>query len=101
MREFEREANVVVAKCNHSKRPYGIRMEKMSEGAWHCTWAFKINEQSAKNEGYDTSVSGRVEKDAEYPLIQVCPVELKWMLNIPVALTVAQWGGLAAVIAEI
>lgn len=72
MKEFEREANVVVARCMHSKQPFGIRMEKQSD-AWHCTWAFKINEKSAKNEGYDTvMVSGRVELDEEYPGCPYC-----------------------------
>ena len=72
MREFEREANVVVAKCTHSSQPFGIRMEK-KDGAWHCTWAFKINEKSAKNEGYDTAmVSGRVEMVAVYPGCPYC-----------------------------
>ena len=72
MKSNEREATVVVAKCTHSKQAFGIRMEKKNE-VWHCTWAFKINEKSAKNEGYDTAmVSGRVEMDAEYPGCPYC-----------------------------
>ena len=72
MQEFKREANVVVAKCTHSKQPFGIRMERINDG-WSCTWAFKINEKSAKNEGYDTAmVSGRIETDPEYPGCPYC-----------------------------
>ncbi len=72
MREFEREATVVMCKCTHSKQPFGIRMEKIN-GVWHQTWAFKINEKSAKNEGYDTErVTGRIEIDSEYPGCPYC-----------------------------
>ena len=67
-----REANIVVAKCGSSKQPFGIRMEKISD-VWHCTWAFAINEQAAKREGYDSvMVSGKVETDAEYPGCPYC-----------------------------
>lgn len=72
MKEYAREANVVMAKCTHSKQPFGIRVEKIN-GVWHCTWAFKINEKAARNEGYDAvKVSGRIDMDDEYPGCPYC-----------------------------
>lgn len=72
MHEGKREATVVVAKCNHSNQTYGIRMEKKN-GVWYCTWAFKIGENAAKNEGYGTvMVSGKVATDEEYPGCPYC-----------------------------
>lgn len=68
MRENAKEANVVLAKCGKSYGAYGIRIERRSDQAWHCTWAFPITEKGASNEGYgSTMISGRVDLDAEYP----------------------------------
>lgn len=53
MKEIMNEAAVVMAKCRHSKQPFGIRMEKKNDGVWYCTWAFKLSERAAANEGYD------------------------------------------------
>lgn len=72
MKELPAEATVVAAKCDRSKKVYGIRMEKRG-AVWHCTWAFKINDKAAKREGYDTEmVSGRIETDEEYPGYPYC-----------------------------
>lgn len=68
MKETMNQATVVMAKCRRSNQPYGIRMEKKRDGVWYCTWAFKLSERAAANEGYGgTLVSGRVDLDAEYP----------------------------------
>ena len=68
-----REATVIVARCKQTKQPFGIRMEKMSDGAWHCTWAFKITDKAVSHEKYeDTMISGRVELDPEYPGCPYC-----------------------------
>ncbi len=68
MRNDVVEANVVMSKCQSSHEPYGIRIEKRTNNVWYCTWAFKISEKSAGNEGYSTNkISGRVEIDSEYP----------------------------------
>jgi len=67
------EATVIIAKCSHSHKPFGIRVEKRSDGAWHFTWAFKIDEKAAAHEGYgSTMVSGRIETDSEYPGCPYC-----------------------------
>ena len=85
MKETMNQATVVMAKCRRSNQPYGIRMEKKRDGVWYCTWAFKLSERAAANEGYSgTLVSGRVDLDAEYQ-------------DVP---TVVQWVGLAAALAE-
>lgn len=73
MREDVREANVVMAKCRTSQRPYGIRIEKRMNGTWYCTWAFKLSEKAGSNEGYgDNMISGRVDIDPEYPGCPYC-----------------------------
>ena len=66
MKETMNPATVVMAKCQRSKLPFGIRMEKKKDGVWYCTWAFKLSEKAAANEGYSaTPISGRVALDAE------------------------------------
>ena len=73
MKETMNQATVVMAKCRRSNQPYGIRMEKKRDGVWYCTWAFKLSERAAANEGYGgTLVSGRVDLDAEYPGCPYC-----------------------------
>lgn len=73
MRETMNQATVVMAKCRHSAKPFGIRVEKMNDGVWHCTWAFKLSERAASNEGYGaTLISGRVALDPEYPGCPYC-----------------------------
>ena len=48
-------------------------MEKKRDAVWYCTWAFKLSERAAANEGYGgTLVSGRVDLDAEYPGCPYC-----------------------------
>ncbi|TGX96150.1 hypothetical protein E5357_17165 [Hominisplanchenecus murintestinalis] len=73
MREDVLEASVVMAKCRTSHQPYGIRIEKRRNNTWYCTWAFKLSEKSAGNEGYgSTMISGRVDVDPEYPGCPYC-----------------------------
>lgn len=47
MIEFK-EAVIVLAKCAHSHKTYGIRVEKNGKDNWNVTWAFPIKESSAK-----------------------------------------------------
>lgn len=73
MKETLNQATVVMAKCKRTRQPFGIRMEQRLEGIWYCTWAFKLSEKVAANEGYNgTLVSGRVDFDAEYPGCPYC-----------------------------
>lgn len=67
MRNTGRVATVVMARCKRSKMPFGIRVEKKQD-IWYCTWTFKLEERTAKNEGYDTvSISGQMALEEEYP----------------------------------
>ena len=73
MKQKINEATVVMAKCKNAKKPFGIRMEKKRNSVWYCTWAFKLSERSAKNEGYgNTIVSGLVDLDEEWPGCPYC-----------------------------
>ena len=66
------EANIVLSKCNVHNRTFGIRVEKRGND-WHRTWAFKINDEKAKREGYDkTSITGSFPAIPEYPGCPYC-----------------------------
>ena len=49
------EATVIVAKCCKTGKLYDNRVEKKSDGKWHFTWSFKLNQDIIKKEGYDKS----------------------------------------------
>jgi hypothetical protein len=60
------EATVIIAKCGKTQKIYGIRVERRNKD-WYKTWAFKINEKSAKREGFDkTVINGKFNADKEY-----------------------------------
>ena len=67
------EATVVMARCQSSKKPFGITMEKRG-GVWKGVWAFATREASAKKEGFDkeTIKGGDIEIDKEYPGCPYC-----------------------------
>lgn len=67
------QASVVVIKCAKAKRMFGVRVQKMSDGDWWRTWAFKINEKKAQNEGYvSNAIQGSLNKTEEYPGCPYC-----------------------------
>ncbi|MEE0913158.1 MAG: TerY-C metal binding domain-containing protein [Ruminococcus sp.] len=67
------EATVILARCKNNKNLFGMRTQKMSDGDWWRTWAFKINERSAKNEKYDSSeIKGNLFVTEEYPGCPFC-----------------------------
>lgn len=62
------EANILLFMCNKAKKVFGVRVQKMNDGDWWRTWAFKIKPQHAKSEGYDkTPVQGNLNPTEEYP----------------------------------
>ncbi len=68
-----REASVVMAKCRHTKGLFGIRIERRTDDVWYCTWAFKLSEKKAANEGYmNNKISGKISFDEEYPGCPYC-----------------------------
>lgn len=69
----ERTATVAICKCKESRKPFGVRFEKMGTSRWKYTWAFPIKESSAKREGYDaTRIVGSIEPDIDYPGCPYC-----------------------------
>lgn len=67
------EANVILIKCLKSKKTLGVRIQKMSDGDWYRTWAFKINENQAKREGYDKNdIKGNLYVTEEYSGCPYC-----------------------------
>ena len=66
------EASVVLSKCSVHNRLFGIRVEKRG-GDWVRTWAFKIDEKRAKNEGFDkTKIVGSLDATTDYPGCPYC-----------------------------
>jgi hypothetical protein len=60
------EANVVLCKCPKTRDVFGMRLEKRG-GDWLRTWAFKVDEQRARREGFDTeTTSGTMTPTPEY-----------------------------------
>jgi len=66
------KASVALAKCPRSNGLYGMRIEER-ENDWVRTWAFKISEQKAKHEGYESAKkSGSMKPMPEYPGCPYC-----------------------------
>ena len=62
------EANIILVKCLKAKKTFGMRVQKMNDGDWWRTWAFKIKESNAQSEGYDKNkVVGNLYSTEEYP----------------------------------
>ena len=67
------EAAVIIAKCPKTKRPYGIRVQKMEDLDWWHTWSFEIDEARAASEGYDSNViEGNLYALDSYPGCPYC-----------------------------
>jgi len=65
-------ATVVLARCTKSKKLYGMRVEKRGND-WVRTWAFPIDEQKAKHEGFEANkVSGSMNAVDDYPGCPYC-----------------------------
>lgn len=43
---------IALARCGRLKDLFGIRFEEKQKGSWVGTWAFKVNEDTARREGY-------------------------------------------------
>lgn len=67
------EAKVLIQKCTKANKPIGVRVQRMEDGDWWRTWAFKINPRSAADEGYDKNeIEGNLEITEEYPGCPYC-----------------------------
>ena len=66
MAKLSKEAFAIMAMCEETKKPFGITVNPQN-GCYAFTWAFKINPDQAKREGYDkTSVRGAVMYDPDF-----------------------------------
>lgn len=65
---LSKDAFVTMAMCEECKQPFGITVDKVSNGRYKFVWSFKINADNAHREGYDaTHVRGDVIEDVNYP----------------------------------
>ncbi|MCL2185142.1 MAG: hypothetical protein FWB86_04705 [Treponema sp.] len=60
------EATVVLGKCSKTKKLFGMRVEKRGK-EWVRTWAFPLDESTAKNEGFAANKVSVGGADSEYP----------------------------------
>jgi hypothetical protein len=65
-------AQVVLSRCQKSGKLYGIRVEERN-GDWVQTWAFKIDENKAKHEKFDSNrITGSMKEDPGFPGCPYC-----------------------------
>lgn len=70
------EARIALCKCKESKKIYGVRLEK-AQGGWNCTWAFPVSMDSARREGYDSTIlKGNIGMVPEYNGCPYCGTKL-------------------------
>lgn len=73
MRKISKEAFVVIGHCPEAKKIYGITVDRLRYGQYSFIWAFKLDKEKAKHEGFgETSVNGSVTDDDEYPGCPYC-----------------------------
>ncbi|MCH5242883.1 MAG: hypothetical protein J1F67_10780 [Muribaculaceae bacterium] len=66
-------AFVMTAICPKTKGHYGITVDRIMKNTYKMVWAFKINMDKAKREGYDSKkVTGSLQPDSEYPGCPYC-----------------------------
>lgn len=64
---------ILCARCAKNKKMFGVTTEKR-EGAWHFVWAFKLREDVARREKFDSSKidGGATCTDEKYPGCPYC-----------------------------
>ena len=73
MTPVSNNAFAVMAVCPESKKYYGITVDFLRSNVYKFVWAFKIDKDKAKREGYDEQrVHGSVELDSEFPGCPYC-----------------------------
>ncbi|MDO4574119.1 MAG: TerY-C metal binding domain-containing protein [Planctomycetia bacterium] len=83
---MKKEANVIIIHCNEKKirdhgKIFGARVEKQN-GDWVRTWAFPIQESTAKKEGYDkTKLTGTFSCTNDYPGCPYCGGKQFWICS--------------------
>lgn len=67
------EESILLFKCSQAQQLYGVRVQRMEDGDWWRTWAFKVKSQSAPSEEYGkTPVQSNLYATAEYPGCPYC-----------------------------
>lgn len=73
MRKISKDAFVMIGHCPRNKGIYGITVDKIAKRQYCTVWAFPLNRERAKHEGFgETSVNGSITNDAEYPGCPYC-----------------------------
>ena len=71
MSKLSNKAFAIMAMCEETKKPFGITVDPR-QGCYAFTWAFKINPDQAKREGYDkTHVRGAVMYDEDLTVVLI------------------------------
>lgn len=66
-------AAVILQKCTYTGKTFGIRVQQMEDGEWYKTWAFPIDEKTARKEGYGTEqITSMLPALPEYPGCPYC-----------------------------
>jgi len=66
-------AAVGIAKCPSTSKLYGIRVEEKPNEKWEATWAFPIDADVAKREGYSSNqFPSDISYDSKYPGCPYC-----------------------------
>lgn len=79
---LSKDAFVTMAMCEECKQPFGITVDKVSNGRYMFVWSFKINADKAHREGYDaTHVRGDVTEDVNYPGCPYCGTKRWYICN--------------------
>lgn len=67
------KAFAIMAVCPETNKTYGITVDTVSDNTYKFVWAFKIDKDKARREGYaEQHVHGFVTLDSEYPGCPYC-----------------------------
>ncbi len=73
IRKLSDKAFAIMAVCEETKSYFGITVDEDGPEQYRFIWAFKINKEKGRKEGYDSrSVSGSVTIDDDYPGCPYC-----------------------------
>ena len=73
---MKKQANVLLFKCGKANREYGVRVETTRDNDWVRTWAFEIDPQVARNEGFDQNpIRGMLYATDDYPGCPYCSTD--------------------------
>ena len=63
----------MVTNCAKSRNIFGVTIDKVGFNQYSAIWAFKLDPQKAKHEGFGaTKVNGQLNNDPEYPGCPYC-----------------------------